>query len=108
MKKIWLTLIATFAVLGFGKAAPATEISRIAPNFWWAGMKNPELQILLYGEDIATSAVSVTGKNVTLKETVRQDSPNYLFLYLDLTDAPAQTFNITLTQGKKKPQSLTN
>ena len=102
MKKLWLTLIAAFAVLGFGKAAPATEISRIAPNFWWAGMKNPELQILLYGEDIATSAVSVTGKNVTLKETVRQDSPNYLFLYLDLTDAPAQTFNITLTQGKKK------
>nr|WP_239473478.1 MULTISPECIES: glycoside hydrolase family 13 protein [Bacteroides] len=78
------------------------EIDRIAPNFWWSGMKNPELQIMLYGKNIATSAVSVTGKNIVLKETVRQDSPNYLFLYLDLTDAPAQTFNIVLTQGKKK------
>lgn len=102
MKKLWLTLLAAFAFLGFSKAAPVTEIDRIAPNFWWSGMKNPELQIMLYGKNIATSAVSVTGKNIVLKETVRQDSPNYLFLYLDLTDAPAQTFNIVLTQGKKK------
>ena len=102
MKKLWLTLLAAFAFLGFSKAAPVMEIDRIAPNFWWSGMKNPELQIMLYGKNIATSAVSVTGKNIVLKETVRQDSPNYLFLYLDLTDAPAQTFNIVLTQGKKK------
>lgn len=102
MKKLWLTLLAAFAFLGFSKAAPVTEIDRIAPNFWWSGMKNPELQIMLYGKNIATSAVSVTGKNIVLKETVRQDSPNYLFLYLDLTDAPAQTFDIVLTQGKKK------
>lgn len=102
MKKLWLTLLAAFAFLGFSKAAPVMEIDRIAPNFWWADMKNPELQIMLYGKNIATSAVSVTGKNIVLKETVRQDSPNYLFLYLDLTDAPAQTFNIVLTQGKKK------
>lgn len=102
MKKLWLTLLAAFAFLGFSKAAPIMEIDRIAPNFWWSGMKNPELQIMLYGKNIATSAVSVTGKNIVLKETVRQDSPNYLFLYLDLTDAPAQTFNIVLTQGKKK------
>lgn len=102
MKKLWLTLLAAFAFLGFSKAAPVMEIDRIAPNFWWSGMKNPELQIMLYGKNIATSAVSVTGKNIVLKETVRQDSPNYLFLYLDLMDAPAQTFNIVLTQGKKK------
>lgn len=102
MKKLWLTLLAAFAFLGFSKAAPVMEIDRIAPNFWWSGMKNPELQIMLYGKNIATSAVSVTGKNIVLKETVRQDSPNYLFLYLDLTDAPAQTFDIVLTQGKKK------
>lgn len=102
MKKLWLTLLAAFAFLGFCHAASSVEIKRVAPNFWWADMKNPELQIMLYGEGIASSDVSVKGKKIILKETVRQDNPNYLFLYVDLSDAPAQTFDIILTQGKKQ------
>ena len=102
MKKLWLTLLAAFTFLGFCHAASNIEIKRVAPNFWWADMKNPELQIMLYGEGIASSDVSVKGKKIILKETVRQDNPNYLFLYVDLSDAPAQTFDIILTQGKKQ------
>lgn len=102
MKKLWLTLLAAFAFLGFCHAASSVEIKRVAPNFWWADMKNPELQIMLYGEGIASSDVSIKGKKIILKETVRQDNPNYLFLYVDLSDAPAQTFDIILTQGKKQ------
>lgn len=102
MKKLWLTLLAAFAFLGFCHAASNIEIKRVAPDFWWADMKNPELQIMLYGEGIASSDVSIKGKKIILKETVRQDNPNYLFLYVDLSDAPAQTFDIILTQGKKQ------
>ncbi|WP_304251932.1 glycoside hydrolase family 13 protein [Phocaeicola plebeius] len=80
------------------------EIKKVAPSFWWAGMKNPELQILLYGEDLALSDVSVSGEGIFLKETVRQDNPNYLLLYLDLSEAKAQTFQILLKNGKKKLQ----
>lgn len=67
-------------------------------------MKNPELQILLYGEDLALSDVSVSGEGIYLKEAVRQDNPNYLLLYLDLSEAKAQTFQILLKNGKKKLQ----
>lgn len=67
-------------------------------------MKNPELQILLYGENLALSDVSVSGEGIYLKETVRQDNPNYLLLYLDLSEAKAQTFQILLKHGKKKLQ----
>ncbi|WP_304195363.1 glycoside hydrolase family 13 protein [Phocaeicola plebeius] len=80
------------------------EIKKVAPSFWWAGMKNPELQILLYGEDLALSDMSVSGEGIYLKETVRQDNPNYLLLYLDLSEAKAQTFQILLKHGKKKLQ----
>nr|WP_317346158.1 glycoside hydrolase family 13 protein [Phocaeicola plebeius] len=80
------------------------EIKKVAPSFWWAGMKNPELQILLYGEDLALSDVSVSGEGIYLKEVVRQDNPNYLLLYLDLSEAKAQTFQILLKNGKKKLQ----
>lgn len=65
-------------------------------------MKNPELQILLYGEELALSDVSVSGEGIYLKETVRQDNPNYLLLYLDLSEAKAQTFQILLKSGKKE------
>ena len=48
--------------------------------------------------------MSVSGEGIFLKETVRQDNPNYLLLYLDLSEAKAQTFQILLKNGKKKLQ----
>jgi glycosidase len=104
MKHALILLIVFLFSWGGGQAAQAMEIKKVAPSFWWAGMKNPELQILLYGENLALSDVSVSGEGIFLKETVRQDNPNYLLLYLDLSEAKAQTFQILLKNGKKKLQ----
>ena len=104
MKHTLILLIVFLFSWGGGQTARAMEIKKMAPSFWWAGMKNPELQILLYGEDLALSDVSVSGEGIFLKETVRQDNPNYLLLYLDLSEAKAQTFQILLKNGKKKLQ----
>lgn len=104
MKHTLILLIVFLFSWGGGQTARAMEIKKVAPSFWWAGMKNPELQILLYGEDLALSDVSVSGEGIYLKETVRQDNPNYLLLYLDLSEAKAQTFQILLKYGKKKLQ----
>lgn len=104
MKHTLILLIVFLFSWGGGQNARAMEIKKVAPSFWWAGMKNPELQILLYGEDLALSDVSVSGEGIYLKETVRQDNPNYLLLYLDLSEAKAQTFQILLKHGKKKLQ----
>lgn len=104
MKHTLILLIVFLFSWGGGQTARAMEIKKVAPSFWWAGMKNPEFQILLYGEDLALSDVSVSGEGIYLKETVRQDNPNYLLLYLDLSEAKAQTFQILLKHGKKKLQ----
>lgn len=104
MKHALILLIVFLFSWGEGQTAQAMEIKKVAPSFWWAGMKNPELQILLYGEDLALSDVSVSGEGIHLKETVRQDNPNYLLLYLDLSEAKSQTFQILLKHGKKKLQ----
>ena len=104
MKHALILLIVFLFSWGGGQTARAMEIKKVAPSFWWAGMKNPELQILLYGEDLALSDVSVSGEGIYLKEVVRQDNPNYLLLYLDLSEAKAQTFQILLKNGKKKLQ----
>lgn len=104
MKHTLILLIVFLFSWGGGQNARAMEIKKVAPSFWWTGMKNPELQILLYGEDLALSDVSVSGEGIYLKEAVRQDNPNYLLLYLDLSEAKAQTFQILLKNGKKKLQ----
>lgn len=104
MKHTLILLIVFLFSWGGVQTAQAMAIKKVAPSFWWAGMKNLELQILLYGEDLALSDVSVSGEGIYLKETVRQDNPNYLLLYLDLSEAKAQTFQILLKNGKKKLQ----
>lgn len=91
-------------VWGMGQTARAMDVKKIAPSFWWAGMKHSELQILLYGDDLASSDVTVSGEGVYLEEVVKQENPNYLLLYVDLSEAKAQTFHIQLKNGKKQLQ----
>lgn len=80
----------------------AIKIKTVDPSFWWAGMKNSELQVLLYGEDLSNADVTITAKTAKLKETVRLENKNYLLLYLDLENAQPEKFDIVLSQGKKK------
>ena len=102
MKKLFLLFMALFSLLAWpAKSAQTQTIRKVAPTFWWVGMENPELQILLYGDRIAQAEVSLTSPDVMLKDVVRQANPNYLLLYVDLSEAAPQTFDIVLKQGKK-------
>ncbi|NLZ72983.1 MAG: alpha-amylase, partial [Bacteroidales bacterium] len=91
---IWLTSSYLFSM----------EISKAEPEFWWTDMVNSELQILLYGKDISNSKVTIDSRNIDIKEVVSLESPNYLILYLDVSKAIPEKFQITLTQGKEKKQ----
>ncbi len=81
--------------------APSARVEHVHPLSWWAGMKDPILQVMLHGQDIASGdAVLENAVGLTLKETVRVDNPNYLFLYIDTQGAPAQQFTIRV--GKQR------
>lgn len=80
----------------------SATLKNVEPAFWWAGMNNPELQVMLYGDDIAKNEVTLTSQYTTIKEVVRLENPNYLLLYLDLSQVQPETFEIRLQQGKKK------
>lgn len=97
MKHIFLFFMALFFFAG--ASARTWNVEKITPPSWWAGMNHPELQILLYSEDISSSEVTLEGKGIHLKETFRPDNPNYLLVYLDISQAQAQTFQIRL-KGK--------
>jgi hypothetical protein len=80
----------------------AVEITHIEPSFWWIGMKNTELQIMVYGKDISKAKVSINYPGVRVKEFVSADSPNYLFIYLNIAaSAKPGIMNIEFSEGEK-------
>ena len=77
------------------------------PAFWWSGMKNPELQLMVYGEGIGNAAVSVNYPGVSLSSTVKLESNNYLLVYLKLDkDVKPGKFNLTFTEGKRTRKGI--
>lgn len=74
----------------------------IDPAFWWSGMQETEVQLMVSGDNIAAYTPAVSSKNITIKEVVTLQSPNYLLIYLDLSKAAPETFNLIFTSGKKK------
>lgn len=102
MKKIFLVTVLSVLLCGHNSLHAASVIKKVAPSFWWASMNNPELQVLLYGEQISSADVSISSDDIVLQEVVKQDNPNYLLLYLNTSEAAPQTFDICLKQGKKQ------
>lgn len=80
----------------------AQQVDRIEPLFWWSGMKNPELQLMVYGEDIAGYKPTIDYPGVVLKSSVAFESPNYLVIYLDVAEAKPGKFNITFTRDQQE------
>ena len=63
-----------------GLDAGGNRIDRIEPPCWWTGMRTP-LQLMVHGDGIGTCDVRFEGlKGVKVKEVHQADSPNYLFV----------------------------
>ena len=94
------------------KGKKTTAITRIDPTDWFVGMKNPIVQLMVYGQSIR-DALSVTTDypGVVIDSLVRLDSPNYLLVYLNLKDAKPGTMKLTFqipgSKPKAKSQKLT-
>ena len=65
--------------------AQATASVRIDPAFWWVGMKNPRLQLLVHKLGIGTSTVRLAPyPGITLNGSQKLESPNYLVVNLTI------------------------
>ena len=81
-------------------AATAQEIDRIEPPFWWTGFEHRELQLMIHGNNISLLTPAVDHAGVSIDRVVRVESPNYLFVYLDIAaDAEPGTFDIAFSEG---------
>ncbi|MCS6123054.1 glycoside hydrolase family 13 protein [Shewanella baltica] len=74
---------------------------KLEPAFWWAGMHNPELQLMLYSRELPSLPqqlkVDIQGQGITLKSLEHTDNPHYLFINLDLSQAAPQNFELVIS-----------
>ena len=90
-------------VMTMSAAKNKVVIDRIDPTDWFVGLKNPQVQLMVYGKNIAAvQRVATDYPGVVVDSVVRLDSPNYLFVYLNLRQAKPGT--MTLQFDKMKVQ----
>ena len=80
----------------------AQKIDRIEPTNWFVGMKNPQVQLMVYGKDIRSAEVTTSYPGARVDSLVRLDSPNYLLVYMNVKDAQPgmMTLNFKGAKGK--------
>lgn len=74
---------------------------RVEPIFWWAGMKNPHLQLMVHATGIGLCRVNLQYPGVELKSVSSVQNPNYLFIELDIARAKPGTFLLRFEREKK-------
>lgn len=83
----------------------AEKIDRVEPPCWWIGMET-DLQLMIHGDRIAGSAVSVDAsvKGLSVGKVVSADNPNYLFVEVKIgnrLEPGTYGFNIVTPDGRQ-------
>lgn len=99
MKSIIKVVILLFSTSIF------SQVEKIEPPFWWSNMKNPELQLVIYGNNIAKYDVLISD-NIKIINIRKTENPNYQFITVSTENINPGNINITLSEKGKKIQTL--
>lgn len=103
MKKL-LFFTACCLALALGSSAQIPALERVEPMFWWVGMHNPNLQLIVHGNNIAARKVELNYPGVKLVAVHKVENPNYLFLDLRIFSGTTPgTFPIKFIKAGEKP-----
>ncbi|MEA3505194.1 MAG: glycoside hydrolase family 13 protein [Bacteroidota bacterium] len=106
MKKSYF-IIVMFLSMFFQGISQNIEVDRVEPPFWWVGMNNSVLQILVHGDNISATVPKINYHGVSLQQSVKLESPNYLFLYVDISEnALVGTVDISFEKDDKEVLSV--
>lgn len=105
MKRIAFTLLIFLSACASVALAQGVQIQRVNPTNWWVGMKNPALQLMVYGPNAGTLTYTINYAGVKLLKTHTVENPNYAFL--DITVAPTTKAGTIQIVGKRGSQTLT-
>ena len=91
-----------FSSLTYGQT-----IDKVEPPFWWAGMENQDLQLLIHGDQIGDLTASTNAAGIKIQQTHKAESPNYLFVDIQISkEVLAQSFQIEFRQSNTLVQTI--
>lgn len=103
MKRFSLLAAALMAGASLFGAKKAPMVTNVEPPYWWVGMANDTLQVMLTGPDIAQASAEVDYSGVKLDRQISLDSPNYKLLYFTIApDAKPGKMPIRLNLDGRK------
>ncbi|WP_066628040.1 glycoside hydrolase family 13 protein [Labilibacter marinus] len=77
-------------------------IKRIEPPNWWVGMDSEELQLMIYGKEIASLDLAIAHPSIQVRKVSKVENSNYLFIDLLLPHTLEETeFTIHFSQNNK-------
>ncbi len=107
MKEKLMRLIFLFFIFSITYLNTFSQVvKRVDPPFWWTGMKNPNLQIMIYGDQIADYQITLDQSNL-LKKVNKVENKNYIFLDLTIPDnLESNTLKINLKKSGKTVETI--
>jgi glycosidase len=98
MKKTILLFFLLTSFAGYTQSGSDIDIQKVEPPFWWTGMENPDLQLLVYGKGIGLTTPSIEYPGLVLVESKTVENQNYLFLRLKVLPECSQgTFELVFS-----------
>ncbi len=85
--KALITTVLFGSACAFASAAPHYKVEHMEPPFWWAGMQNKKVQLMVHGERIADLQPLIDYPGVRIESVTRVANKNYLFIDLEMSDA---------------------
>lgn len=81
MKKLilFISLLCVLPVM-----AQEAGLKRIEPANWWVGMKYNQVELLVHGDNLGVTTPAVNYPGVNIINIKKSDSPNYLFVTIDI------------------------
>ena len=78
---------------------------RVEPPNWWVGMELNEIQLMVHAENISSYQPEIKYKGVKINTIHKADSPNYLFIDLQISNA-AKAGKFKINFKKKGTKNL--
>ena len=99
-----LLFTACCLLLAMSLSAQIPALERVEPMFWWTGMSNPNLQLIVHGKDIGDRKVMLSYPGVKLVAVHKVENSNYLFVDLRISSGTIPgTFPINFIKAGEKP-----
>ncbi|RLD40981.1 MAG: alpha-amlyase, partial [Bacteroidetes bacterium] len=103
MKQLLITIV--FSVFIFLNI----KAQQVEPPFWWVGMHNDVVQIMIHHDEIAKLELKTESTDVEIVKVNKVENPNYVFVDLRIKkEAKAGEVELNFYGKKRRPQYTIN